>query len=104
MSNYARYRSTRPLDFTYQLAWEAKYQKLLIQFLWAHDEFDGSAVAAWMREQGMHDPSHHNMWGAQIIYYAKQGWFTKIGSTIPTGAGHTQNVALWKSTHFKGRK
>ena len=101
MTNFAHYPSHTPLNLAYQIEWERRYQQLLIKFLKKHREFDGSAVAAWMRRQGMHDPVHHNMWGAQIAYYAAAKWMTKIGSAIPSGAGHVQQVGFWKSELFK---
>lgn len=104
MTNFAHRPQNGSLNLTYQIEWERKYQEHLREFLTQHYEFDGSAIAAWMRQRGMHDPDHHNLWGAQIPYYAHQGWFTKVGSTIPTGAGHTQTVALWRSAFCKPPK
>lgn len=106
MSNYANRPSAAPLNLAYQIAWERQYQKLLVQFLQLHDEFDGSAVAAWMRQQGLHDPDHHNLWGVQIPYYASHGWMTAVGRGIPTGAAHVAQVRIWKSNSYrkKGRK
>lgn len=105
MSNFANRPQTAPLNLQYQIAWERQYQDLLKQFLKIHDQFDGSAVAAWMRKQGLHDPNHHNLWGAQITYYSQLGWFVPIGKCIPTGAAHISQVRLWKSTMFKkGRR
>ena len=79
MSNYAIRPQHSMLNLAHQIAWEKQYQKLLIEFLETHEEFDGSAVAAWMRKQGLHDPDHHNLWGAQIAYYARAGWYVPIG-------------------------
>ena len=103
MSNYARRPQHAPLNLAHQVAWEKQYQKLLIQFLKTHDEFDGSAVAAWMRKQGLHDPDHHNLWGAQITYYAGLKWFVPIGRGIPSGAAHIAQVRIWKSQMYKPR-
>ena len=100
MSNYAQFRSTAPLNLAHQLAWERAYQKLLIKFLKTHDEFDGSAVAAWMRSQGLHDPAHHNMWGAQITYYANLGWMRPTGRGVPSGAAHISQVRIWTSAFY----
>lgn len=104
MSNFAVRPQNAPLNLAYQIAWEQKYQELLLEFLEAHDEFDGSAVAAWMRSKGLHDPEHHNHWGVQIRYYAQLGWFKSIGHTIPTGAAHIASVGHWKSMKFKPRR
>lgn len=103
MSNFAARPQNAPLNIAYQVAWERRYQDLLRDFLKIHDEFDGSAVAAWMRKQGLHDPNHHNYWGSQITFYANQGWMTKLGKTLPTGAAHVDQVRLWKSAFFKKR-
>jgi len=97
MSNFAKRPQLAPLNLAYQIAWEREYQKLLIKFLKAHREFDGSAVAAWMRKQGLHDPTHHNMWGAQITYYAALGWMVPDGRCVPSGAAHVAQVRWWKS-------
>lgn len=104
MSNYSHRPSNAPLNLTYQIAWEKDYQKLLIEFLETHDEFDGSAVAAWMRKRGLHDPNHHNLWGAQIPYYANLGWMTPVGRGVPSGAAHVAQVRIWKSAKYKGKK
>lgn len=104
MTNFAARPQNSPLNLSYQIAWEKQYQKLLIQFLGTHEEFDGSAVAAWMRKQGLHDPEHHNQWGSQITYYAKLGWMIPIGRCVPSGAAHISQVRLWRSTKFKKRK
>lgn len=103
MSNYSVRPQNTPLNLAYQIAWEREYQRLLLQFLATHEEFDGSAVAAWMRQQGLHDPDHHNMWGSQITYYANLGWMVAIGRGIPTGAAHIAQVRIWRSTKFKMR-
>lgn len=80
----------------YQLKWERKYQQLFIKFLRTHETFDGSEVSAWMRKQGLHEPEHHNMWGAQISYYAARGWMTKLERVIPKNKGsHLGQVRLW---------
>lgn len=99
MSNYAKTPNTMPLGITHQIAWERAYQKLLIKYLKKHKTFDGSAVAAWMRLNGLHDPVHHNMWGVQIQHYAKLGWFKPVGRGIPTGAAHISQVRIWESTY-----
>lgn len=104
MSNFAQRPQNGPLNLAYQIEWEKQYQKLLKEFLRIHEEFDGSAIAAWMRKQGLHDPNHHNMWGAQIPYYAKLGWMTPVGRCIPTGAAHVAQVRLWRSNLFKKRR
>lgn len=104
MSNFAVRPQNAPLNLAYQLAWERKYQELLIEFLKSHDEFDGSAVAAWMRTRGLHDPDHHNHWGAQITYYANLGWMTPVGKGVPTGAAHVSSVRIWKSCKYKGKR
>lgn len=104
MSNFAVRPQNAPLNLAYQLAWERQYQELLVKFLKTHDEFDGSAVAAWMRAQGLHDPDHHNHWGAQIRYYAELGMFTPVGHAIPTGAAHIASVRQWKSTLYKEKR
>jgi hypothetical protein len=98
MTNFA---NAAALHDQAQISWECKYQQLLIDFLRTHDEFDGSAVAAWMRKRGLGDPIHHNMWGAQITYYAHAGWMKAVGRTIPTGASHVAQVRLWKSQLYK---
>lgn len=103
MSNYSVRPQNTPLNLAYQIAWEREYQRLLLQFLTTHEEFDGSAVAAWMRKQGLHDPDHHNMWGTQITYYANLGWMVAVGRGIPTGAAHIAQVRIWRSTKFKTR-
>lgn len=100
MSNYANRPQNAPLNIALQTAWEKAYQKLLIKFLKLHDEFDGSAVAAWMRKQGLHDPNHHNLWGSQITHYAKLGWMTAIGRGMPSGAAHIALVRIWKSNSY----
>lgn len=97
MSNYAVRPQTSPMNIAYQIAWERKYQELLKRFLKNHKEFDGSSIAAWMRGQGLHDPSHHNMWGTQISYYAKLGWMTPVGYGVPSGAAHIAQVRIWQS-------
>ena len=103
MSNYAVRRQHAPLNHAHQIAWERQYQDLLKEFLRTHDEFDGSAVAAWMRKQGLHDPDHHNLWGSQITYYANLGWMAPIGKGVPTGAAHIASVRIWKSALYKKR-
>ena len=103
MSNFAVRPQNAPLNLAYQIKWERDYQRLLIRFLKTHAEFDGSAVAAWMRSQGLHDPEHHNHWGAQITYYAGLGWMVPVGHGLPTGAAHISSVRIWQSTMFKGR-
>ena len=103
MSNFAKRPQHGPLNLAHQIAWEQAYQRLLIQFLTIHEEFDGSAVAARMRKQGLHDPDHHNLWGAQITYYAKLGWMIPVGRGIPSGAAHIAQVRIWRSTKFKKR-
>lgn len=107
MTNFAKGMNSSkgtPLNIASDIVWEKLYQDLLRQFLKTHDEFDGSAVAAWMRRHGLHDPSHHNKWGTQINYYANLGWYTKIGSAVPTGAAHISQVGYWKSDFFPRRK
>lgn len=104
MTNFAKRPQTAPLNLAYQIAWERQYQTLLVEFLRTHYEFDGSAVAAWMRKKGLHDPDHHNMWGAQIPYYAKLGWMVAVGRGIPTGAAHIAQVRIWRSTKFKSKR
>lgn len=101
MSNFAKRPQNAPLNIAHQVAWEKAYQNLLIEFLKLHDEFDGSAIAAWMRKQGLHDPDHHNMWGTQVTHYASLGWFNSIGKCIPSGAAHISQVRLWKSASYK---
>jgi hypothetical protein len=86
------------LGLAQQLAWEKQYQQLLRLFLKTHYEFDGSAVAAWMRAQGLHDPVHHNMWGVQITFYAGLGWMHPVGRGVPSGAAHIAQVRIWRST------
>lgn len=104
MSNFAVRPKHGPLNLAHQIAWEKEYQRLLRLFLQTHYEFDGSAVAAWMRKQGLHDPDHHNLWGSQITYYAGVGWYIAVGHGIPSGAAHISQVRIWQSTMFKGRK
>lgn len=104
MTNYATRPQSAPLNLTYQIEWEKAYQKLLIKFLKTNRHFDGSAVAAWMRKNGLHDPTHHNMWGAQITYYAGLGWFRKTGYAIPTGNAHIARVAAWRSESYETPK
>jgi hypothetical protein len=105
MSNFAKRPQHTPLNLAHQIAWEKQYQQLLIEFLETHDEFDGSAVAAWMRSKGLHDPNHHNMWGTQISHYAKAGWLVSSGERgIPTGAAHISLVRIWTSPFYKGKK
>lgn len=104
MSNYAVRPQHTPLNTAHQIAWERSYQDLLKEFLRTHDEFDGSAVAAWMRKQGLHDPDHHNLWGSQITYYANLGWMKAIGKGVPTGAAHIATVRIWKSASYKSKK
>jgi hypothetical protein len=96
MTNFAVRPQHAPLNFAHQIAWEKAYQALLIEFLKVHPQFDGSAVAAWMRKKGLHDPQHHNMWGTQILYYANLKWFTPIGRGVPTGAAHISQVRIWQ--------
>lgn len=100
MSNYAHRPQNSSLNLAHQLAWERAYQELLIKFLKTHREFDGSAVAAWMRSKGLHDPDHHNMWGAQITYYSKLGWMKPVGRGVPSGAAHIAQVRIWESTKW----
>lgn len=102
MSNYSVTPRNTPQNLALQIKWEKDYQALLMKFLKQHDTFNGSAVAAWMRKQGLQDPVHHNEWGAQIKYYSNPafGLFTNIGKAIPTGAAHIQQVGLWKSLLF----
>ena len=100
MSNFATRPQNGPLNIALQIAWEKAYQKLLLKFLKTHDQFDGSAIAAWMRKNGLHDPNHHNLWGAQISYYAALGWMTPLGHGVPTGAAHIAQVRIWKSTKY----
>ncbi len=104
MTNYAVTPRHAPLNLAHQIAWEKQYQKLLIDFLKTHDEFDGSAVAAWMRKQGLHDPEHHNLWGVQISHYANLRWMTAVGRGVPSGAAHIAQVRIWKSELFKRKK
>ena len=104
MSNYAARPQNGPLNLALQIAWEREYQRLLREFLKAHDEFDGSAVAAWMRKRGLHDPDHHNLWGVQISHYANLGWMIPIGRGVPSGAAHISQVRIWKSASYKARK
>lgn len=104
MSNFATAPQNAPLNLAYQIAWEKQYQTLLKKFLELHYEFDGSAVAAWMRSQGLHDPAHHNMWGVQIRHYAELGWMTAVGRGVPSGAAHIAQVRIWQSTKYKGKK
>ena len=104
MTNFARRPQNGPLNLAHQIAWEKEYQRLLVEFLKIHDEFDGSAVAAWMRKQGLHDPDHHNLWGVQISHYASLKWFVAIGRGIPTGAAHVAQVRIWKSQSYKAKK
>ena len=104
MSNFAVRPQNTPLNLAHQVAWEKQYQQLLRQFLKTHYEFDGSAVAVWMRKQGLHDPEHHNLWGTQITYYSGLGWMTAIGRGIPSGAAHIAQVRIWRSTKFKKRR
>lgn len=94
MSNYSKTHKD-----PHQLEWERKYQQLFQRFLALHrnDIFDGSAVAAWMRKQGLYDPSHHNQWGTQIKHYAHLGWIQPVGRGVPSGAAHTAQVRLWKA-------
>ncbi len=101
MSNFANRPQNAPLNLALQIAWEKQYQKLLKRFLKKHYEFDGSAVAAWMRKQGLHDPTHHNLWGSQISHYAHLGWFVPIGRGVPSGAAHIASVRIWRSTKHK---
>jgi hypothetical protein len=100
MSNFAERPQNTPLNLSFQIAWELAYQKLLFQFLKLHDEFDGSAIAAWMRQQGLHDPDHHNLWGVQVSHYANLGFFIMIGRGIPSGAAHIAQVCIWKSASY----
>ena len=100
MSNFAERPQNTPLNLSFQIAWELAYQKLLIQFLKLHEEFDGSAIAAWMRKQGLHDPNHHNLWGVQVTYYAGLGLFTMAGRGIPSGAAHIAQVCIWRSNSY----
>lgn len=104
MSNFAQRPQNAPLNTAHQVAWEKAYQDLLRQFLKLHYEFDGSAVAAWMRKQGLHDPEHHNLWATQITYYAKQGWYKAVGRAIPSGAAHIAQVRVWQSAFCKAPK
>ena len=104
MSNYAVRPQHTPLNLAQQIAWEKQYQILLRQFLKTHYEFDGSAVAAWMRKLGLHDPDHHNLWGSQITYYANLGWMTAVGRGIPSGAAHIAQVRIWQSASCKPPK
>lgn len=97
MSNFSKTPKQGFLNTAYQIAWEQAYQRLLIEFLETHETFDGSAVAAWMRKRGLHDPDHHNFWGAQITYYSKQKWMSPVGRGIPSGAAHVALVRIWRS-------
>lgn len=101
MTNFAMSPQRTPLNLAYNVQWEQQYQSMLRQFLAIHDEFDGSAVAAWMRKKGLHDPGQHNMWGTQIKHYANEGWYTPIGKCIPSGAAHISQVRLWKSNFYR---
>lgn len=98
MSNFAQRPQHTPLNLAHQIAWEREYQRLLRLYLKSMkgQEFDGSAVAAWMRRQGLHDPDHHNMWGVQIMHYANLGWMVPVGRGIPSGAAHIAQVRIWK--------
>lgn len=104
MSNFAVRPQNTPLNLAHQIAWERRYQELFLDFIHLHKEFDGSAVAAWMRSKGLHDPDHHNHWGTQITHYAKLGWITPIGRGIPSGAAHIASVRIWRSTPPKRKK
>jgi hypothetical protein len=100
VSNFSRRHPFKNLAASaqYQIKWELQYQALLIKFLKKHLQFDGSMVSHWMRQQGLHDPLHHNYWPTQIAYYAAQGWFTKIGHVSPKGPqAHIEQVSLWES-------
>lgn len=100
MSNYVLKVTGGDANSAYQIQWERKYQRLLRKFLQTNFEFDGSAVAAWMRRQGLEDPVHHNLWGLQIRYYARLKWMTPIGRIIPSGAAHIAQVRHWRSSIF----
>ena len=104
MSNFAQRPHHSPLNMKYQIEWEQAYQKLLFQFLKLHAEFDGSAIAAWMRAQGLHDPNHHNLWGAQVVYYASLGLFVPIGRGIPSGAAHIAQVRIWRNASYIAKR
>lgn len=100
MTNFARHKPRLPVT-PQQIAWERRYQQLLREFLLENEEFDGSALCVWMRKRGLHDPEHHNHWATQIHYYAGQGWFTKVGVSVPTkGHAHINTVALWRSNFY----
>lgn len=103
MSNFAKRPQTAPLNLALQIMWEQQYQLLLIEFLETHYEFDGSAVAAWMRSRGLHDPDHHNLWGTQISHYAALGWMKAVGRGVPSGAAHIAQVRIWQSASYKGK-
>lgn len=96
MSNYAKFPQNAPLNLAHQIAWEQQYQQLFKKFLKQHKNFDGSAVAKWMRQQGLHDPVHHNHWGAQIAYYKHLGWIRPLGKCAPSGAAHIAQVREWE--------
>lgn len=86
------------MSLNFQIQWEKQYQELLRKFLTAKPEFQGGEVCRWMRQRGLGDPIHHNMWATQLTYYAKQGWFRKIGHRPPnTPHTHINEVALWRS-------
>jgi glucose/arabinose dehydrogenase len=105
MTNYAKRPQHGALNLVYQISWERQYQKLLMEFLKTHYEFDGSELCSWMRQQGLHDPDHHNHWGTQVKYYSDNKLFYKVGKAVPTGRhGHLNIVALWRSNSFKGPK
>lgn len=103
MSNFAKKPNRKPFYITCQIAWERTYQELLIEFLTIHETFDGSAVAAWMRKKGLHNPEHHNLWGTQITYYASQQWMHPIGRGVPSGAAHVAQVRIWRSNLWQQR-
>lgn len=103
MSNFARRPQNYPLNLAHQIAWERAYQELLREFLTKFHEFDGSAVATWMRSKGLHDPDHHNQWASQIAYYARAGWYEFVERGIPTGKAHIATVCVWRSRFYKGK-
>ena len=57
-----------------------------------------------MRARGLHDPDHHNHWGAQITHYAGLGWMVPTGRGVPSGAAHVSTVRIWKSALYTPRK
>lgn len=79
-----------------QKRWEDAYETFFKAFISENKTFDGSAVATFMRKQGLYEPINPGHWGAALRRMVKRHNLLRIGRGIPSANSHQPTVSIWK--------